>query len=289
MAQFPDATADSSLAQVVSELAGPITATREPDVSHSGTLTATSGPGSEVATAVVPGYTMIVAWFKGTYATATAAMEVSFNGGTTWMSLIGGNVASGSSTAVPLSASTNAVVGWEAAIPAGVTNIRAHCTIITSGTIEVQLTQGTSDYETVVGFANGTLGTASSTIGGVFAPGQWTDLSSTVLEANKTFTGSSTDLTAVATATAFSASSIGVGEIRGSATADKPGTLYLETSRDNVTFFKIKSAKIEAAAGCEPYAEIVHKPSERYARFAVVNGAETQTKFKCQQIRLGIA
>lgn len=311
MAQFPDATADGFLASVVSELGGPLAvndataetkleairalldapleATRTPDSSVTGVLKTTSGAESEVMASVMSGYTMIVGWFHGAYTTATVVMEVSFNKGTNYMPLLGGNVGTGSSTSSPLSLTSNGLVGWEAAIPAGVTNVRAKCTAIASGTIEVQLSQGTSDYETVVGMVNGTLSASASTIGGVFAPGQWTDASSTPLEANKTFTGAGIDLAVVATGTAFSNSSIGVGEFRGSATSDKPGTLFLETSRDNATWFRVKSAKIEAASGCEPYAEIIHKPSERYARFSVVNGAEAQTKFKCQQIRLGIA
>jgi hypothetical protein len=310
MAQFPDATADSSLAEVVSELGGPLavvdgtaetkleairallaeplTATRAVDSTVTGALTTISGAGSEVVADVVPGYTMVVGWFHGTYTTATVSMEVTFNAGTTWMVLLGASIGTGSSTTTPLSGSSSLTIGWEAAIPAGVQKIRARCSVIASGTIEAQITQGTSDYETVVGFANGTLAASAAVIGGVFAPGQWTDLSSTVLAANGTFTGGSIDTTTVSTATSFTSASLGTGEVRGSATSDKPGTLFLETSRDNATFFKIKSAKIEAASGCEPYAEIIHKPSERYARFSVTNGAELQTKFKIQQFRLGI-
>jgi hypothetical protein len=273
-----------------SGIPGAVSDTKLADVTDTGVLTSAAGAASEVVMAVVPGMTMLVAHFAGTYSTATVAMEVSFNGGSTWMTLFGGSVSSGGGTTTPLSASSNAVAGWEAAIPAGVTHVRAHCTAITSGTIEVTLAQGASDYETAMAVVPSSLPSGASVIGGVFAPGTWADLTSTALEKEKSFTGAAVDLPAVATATAFSNASTGVGEYRVSATANVGGTLYLETSRDNVTWTRVKAMPLaQADTSCGFYGEIIHKPSERYCRPVFVNGVTNQTSFKVQQFKLGVA
>jgi len=257
------------------------------DVTVSGTLTATSGSASEVVQESVDGLTMITAWFHGTYGSATVVMEASFNGGVSWMPLFGGNVGSGAVTTTPLSLNTNSLIGWEAPVPAGVTHLRAHCTAITSGTVEVTLAQGGGNYETVMGAV---CAAGANTIGSVFTPGQWTDISSTTLAENASMAvPASIDLLTTATATNFNNSSIGAGEIRVSATANVTGTLFLENSRDNATFKKIKSVKLAQAEGCEFFGEIQYRPSTRWMRVAFTNGAAAQTFFSCQMIRCGMA
>jgi hypothetical protein len=248
-----------------------------------GTLTGTAGAGAEVIAPVEAGQTMCVFYFKGVYASVTAICEASHDGGATWMGFQGSNIASGAPTTTPLSLNTNSTVAWEAAIPAGSTHVRVHCTAYTSGTVEVSIAQGASNYETVVGAVLGATGTI---IGGTIAPGTWTDLSSTVLGSAAKFQSPVIDVTATATAVAFTNGSVGMYELRLSATSDQTGTLFLEVSRDNVTFKKVKSVETTKATGCEFYAEIIHKPSTRYVRFEYVNGATLQTFFSLQVIRV---
>ena len=270
--------------EVKSLLEGVLKTKRIPDTKVEGTITAS---GQEIVLNVQEGMTMIAAWFKGTYSTVTVAMEVSMDNGAHYMNLIGSNVASGNPTVNPLSSTSNSTIGWEAALPAGATNVRCKSTAYTSGTVEVALAQGSAMYETVM---SAFVGASSNIIGAVFAPGQWTDISSSNIAASGSMTvPSSIDLATTATATAFNSSSIGVGEIRLSATSNVAGTLFLETSRDNVTFKKIKSIALAQATGCEFYGEIIHRPSERYMRAAFTNGASEATAFKCQMMRVGVA
>lgn len=268
-----------------------LTVKRIPDTTVvAGNLTSAAGEASEVKMAVTPGMSLLTAWFKGTYSTATVVMEASRDSGVTWMPVAGATVGGGAATVAALSAATNAVPVWEGAIPAGATHVRAHCTAITSGTVEVSLYQGSSQYETVMAVVQSGLAASAAVIGTIVAAGSWVDLSSTPLEKEKTFTSAALDTTGVATATAFSNASTGVGEYRISATADVLGTLYLETSRDNVTFTRIKLQILtQADATCKFYGELIHKPSERYVRAVFVNGATNQASFKIQQVKLGIA
>jgi len=257
---------------------------KQADSVVNGTLTGTAGAGAEVIAPVEAGQTMCVFYFKGVYAGVTAICEASHDGGTTWMGFQGANVASGSPTTTPLSAATNSTVAWEAAIPAGSTHIRVHCTAYTSGTVEVSVAQGASNYETVVGVVFAASGTI---VGGTFAPGQWTDLSSTTLGSAAKVQSASIDLTTTATATGFSNGSLGQYEFRVSATADVIGTIFLEVSRDNITFKKVKTVELAKATGCEFYGEIIHRPSTRWVRVEYVNGAGAQAFFSLQAIRLG--
>lgn len=273
--------------EVKSLLEGVLKTKRIPDTRVEGNITASSGAGSEIVATIAEGMTMISAAFKGTYSTVTTIMEVSYDNGSHYMNLMGANVASGNATVNPLSSTSNATIGWEAALPAGATNVRIRCTAYTSGTVECLLAQGSAMYETAMSTF---CGSTSNIIGAVFAPGQWTDISSSNIAASGSMTvPSSIDLATTATATAFNSSSIGVGEIRLSATSNVAGTLFLETSRDNVTFKKIKSIALAQATGCEFYGEIIHRPSERYMRAAFTNGASEATAFKCQMMRVGVA
>lgn len=267
---------------------GPLIISKAEDTFFEGSMKAVA---ETVVMEVIKGMNLVSFFFSGEYNTATAVVECSYNEGKTYMALMGANTGSGTSTSTALSAQTNTPIGWEAAIPPGVTHVRARCTILTSGTINVKITQGAGYYEPVIGLVNGTLSAAGAVIGGVFAPGQWTDISSTNLTKGSSMaTPGSVDLAVVATATAFTNTSIGVGEVRLSATANCKGTLYLEVSRDNALFKKIKSVELAQAVGCEYYAEIVHKPSVRWVRAAFTNGFEAdQTFFMCQMMRVGIA
>jgi hypothetical protein len=109
--------------------------------------------------------------------------------------------------------------------------------------------------------------------------GIWFDDSSTALGANATFTGSSRDHTVTATATAWANAATYGQELVVSAESDVAGTLWLEVSRDNTNWRRVKSIATSAVAGGGQYAEIVHRPSWRYSRVGYSNGAGAQTRF----------
>ncbi|MDZ7920740.1 hypothetical protein [Rhodoferax sp.] len=134
----------------------------------------------------------------------------------------------------------------------------------------------------IIGSAGLNAGTAR--VGFTAAPGVWYDDSSTVLAAAATFTSASRDLTLTATATQFANASTFAKEVRVSAESDQSGTLWMEVSRDNVNWRRVKSVPTAAVTGGGQYAEIVHRPSWRYARFGFTNGATLQTRFSIGSI-----
>ena len=139
---------------------------------------------------------------------------------------------------------------------------------------------------TVVNSPQVSLGSAAGRIGFTAGSGICWDDSSTVLAANASFTGTSRDLTAVVTGTAFNNASTYARELRVSAESDQTGTLWLEVSRDNTNWRRIKSVATVAVAGGGFYAEIVHAPSWRYARVGFTNGATLQTRFTLGSIAM---
>lgn len=131
------------------------------------------------------------------------------------------------------------------------------------------------------------LGSSTNRAGFTAAHGIWWDDSSTVLAANATFTGTSRDLLVTATATAFANAATFASELRISAESDQTGTLWLEVSRDNTNWRRVKSVATAAVTGGGFYAEIVHAPSWRYARVGFTNGATLQTRFTLGSIAMG--
>ena len=123
------------------------------------------------------------------------------------------------------------------------------------------------------------LGAATTRTGFYANAGIWYDDSAVVLAAAASFTGTSRDLTVTATATAMANAATYAKELRVSAESDQTGTLWLEASRDNTNWRRIKSVATAAVTGGGQFAEIVHRPSWRYARVGFTNGATLQTRF----------
>jgi hypothetical protein len=111
----------------------------------------------------------------------------------------------------------------------------------------------------------------------VMSQGVWFDDSVAALAANAVFTGTTRDIAGSATGVAFVVASNGQ-EYRTSAESDQAFTLAIEVSRDNVTWRRVKTVASAAVTGGGQYAEIVHRPSWRYIRTVVVNGATLQTR-----------
>lgn len=131
-----------------------------------------------------------------------------------------------------------------------------------------------------------TLTTSSNRIGFTAASGIWYDDSATTLAANATFTGTSRDATVTATATTFANAGTYAQEVRLSAESDVTGTLWLEVSRDNTNWRRVKSVATAAVTGGGQYAEIVHRPSWRYWRVGFTNGATIQARFSIGSIAM---
>jgi uncharacterized protein YPO0396 len=108
------------------------------------------------------------------------------------------------------------------------------------------------------------------------------------LAADASFTGTSRDLTVTATATAMANAATYVKELRASAESDQTGTLWLEVSRDNTNWRRVKSVATAAITGGGQYAEIVHRPSWRYARVGFTNGATLQARFSIGSIAVAL-
>lgn len=127
--------------------------------------------------------------------------------------------------------------------------------------------------------ANATAVASNVRMGYVGAAGIWYDDSSTALIAAATFTGTSRDLTGVAASTAFNVATSYAAKLTVSAESDVTGTLWLEVSRDNTNWRRVKSVATAAVTGGGFYAEIDHVPSWRYARVGYTNGAGAQARF----------
>lgn len=133
-----------------------------------------------------------------------------------------------------------------------------------------------------------TLAAGTNRAGFVAGAGIWYDDSATVLAAAASFTGTSRDLTVTATATAFANAATYAKELRVSAESDQSGTLWLEVSRDNTNWRRIKSVATATITGGAQYAEIIHQPSWRYARVGFTNGATLQTRFSIGSIAIAL-
>jgi len=132
---------------------------------------------------------------------------------------------------------------------------------------------------TVSGSVTATLAASAVRAGFIAGAGIWYDDSSATLTANSTFTGTSRDLTVTATATAMANAATYAQELRVSAESDVTGTLWLEVSRDNSNWRRVKAVATSAVTGGGFAAEIIHRPSWRYARVGYTNGAGGQARF----------
>ncbi len=179
------------------------------------------------------------------------------------------------------------------------TYFRVRATAHTSGTAAYILKPGSNATEPIPaiqvtgtqpisGSVTAALAAATVRAGFVAAAGIWYDDSAVALAAAASFTGTSRDLTVTATATAFANAATYAQELRVSAESDQSGTLWLEVSRDNTNWRRVKSVATAAIAGGGQYAEIIHRPSWRYARVGFTNGATLQTRFSIGSLMVAL-
>ena len=129
-----------------------------------------------------------------------------------------------------------------------------------------------------------TAGAGTARIGFVADAGIWYDDTATALAANATFTGTSRDATVTATATAIANAGAYAEEVRALAESDVSGTLWLEVSRDNTNWRRVRSVATAAITGGGQAAEIIYRPSVRYWRIGYTNGATVQARLMVNTI-----
>ncbi len=116
--------------------------------------------------------------------------------------------------------------------------------------------------------------------------GSWVDETSANLGASATFTGTAFDLSNAVHAATFGSAS-NPQEVRYSATSSHAGTLYVEHSRDNTNWHRIKMVALaQPDTTTRFYGEIVHKPSTRFLRCVFVNGGTATTTLMVQSFRM---
>lgn len=240
----------------------------------------------------------IMAFCTGTFAGVNCTFEGSIesSGDTNWFGIqaIRSNANTIETTTGALSAAP--AYAWEMSVN-GLKRVRVRCTARTSGTQSWRFVLGTYATEPIPGAqvsatqpVSGTVtaGAGTARVGFAAGAGIWWDDSATALGASASFTGTSRDLTVTATATAFANAATYAKELRLSAESDVTGTLWLEVSRDNTNWRRIKSVATDAVTGGGFYAEIVHRPSWRYARVGYTNGAGAQARFSIGSIAVAL-
>ena len=141
-----------------------------------------------------------------------------------------------------------------------------------------------SATQPVSGTVTATLAAATTRAGFIAAPGIWYDDSSTALVANATFTGTARDATVTAAAASFANAGTYAAEVRACAESDVSGTLWLEVSRDNTNWRRIRSVATTAITGGGQAAELIYRPATRYWRIGYTNGATIQARFLIQTL-----
>lgn len=233
----------------------------------------------------------VMMFCTGTFSTVNCTFEGSLeaSGNTNWFAIqaVRSNANTIETTTGNLSAQP--AYAWELSVNA-LRRVRVRATARTSGTQSWRFVQGTyatepipaaqaSATQAVSGTVTATGGASTARTGFMATAGIWYDDSATNLAGAATFTGTSRDLTVTATATAMANAATYANELRVSAESDVTGTLWLEVSRDNTNWRRIKSIATTAVTGGGFFAEIIHSPSWRYARVGYTNGAGAQARF----------
>jgi hypothetical protein len=238
----------------------------------------------------------VMAFCTGTFSTVNCTFEGSLEpaGETNWFAVQA--VRSNANTIETATGNLSAqpAYAWELSVNA-LARLRVRCTARTSGTQSWRFKLGTYATEPIPAAQitgnqpithAGALAAGTARVGFVAGAGIWYDDTSTLLAANATFTGTARDATVTATATAFANAGTYAMEVRVSAETDQAGTLWLETSRDNATWRRVKAVPTAAVTGGAQAAEIVHRPAWRYWRAGFTNGATLQTRLTVGSIAI---
>ncbi len=232
----------------------------------------------------------VMMFCTGTFSTINCVFEGSLeaSGATNWFGVQA--VRSNANTIETATGNLSAqpAYAWELSVN-GLKRVRVRATARTSGTQSWRFVLGTYATEPIpaiqvsgtqpVSFTQPALVAGTARIGTISGAGIWYDDTSANLASNATFTGTSRDATVTATATAFANAATYAQEVRACAESDVSGTLWLEVSRDNVNWRRIRSVATAAITGGGQAAELIYRPSWRYWRVGYTNGATAQARF----------
>lgn len=190
------------------------------------------------------------------------------------------------------------VYAWELSVN-GYNWLRVRATAHTSGSAAYRMQRGSyatepipaaqiSGTQPVSGSVTATLAAATVRAGFVAGAGIWYDDTAATLAGGASFTGTSRDATVTATATAFANAATYAQEVRILAEADVTGTLWLEVSRDNSAWRRIRSVATSAITGGGFAAEILYRPAWRYWRAGFTNGAGAQGRFTLGSVAMAL-
>lgn len=232
-------------------------------------------------TVVCPAYGMssVAVNFTGVVA-PSFAFESSNDGQATWNPVL-----MFSSTFVSTGTSGVGFGQWEGGIPAGSTHFRVRCTAASAPGLTALVSPSSAPYRTsqIVSIVSGSavsLNGGGARVGSVGAQSQasYTNETTTPLAATGTATGFTRDLALTTSGGDITSTSAGMKELRAMAVADVAGTLFVEVSADQVTWWRIAATPL-AALGTIFYAQVSVLPVTRYARAVFLNGAAGQTTF----------
>jgi len=203
--------------------------------------------------------------------TGQVSLQVSFDNAVSFMTHVAqGTAAVGAPQFVYsiISGNTN----FSSYIPAGATHVQLICVSLSAGNPSVKLTISKSPAA-IVGVGITALAGSNTRIGNIGTAGVWYDDTTSALTSGSSFTSTARDVTQSATAVAWANTSTYGKEYRVLAVQDVVFTLYLEVSRDNTTFRRIKQVIAAQNVTSGLYiAELRETPAWRYYRYVIVNG-----------------
>lgn len=135
--------------------------------------------------------------------------------------------------------------------------------------------------------SSATQGSSAGTVGTWNRRGYFSE-STTPLAGGATFTGTGRDSLASA---AGGGAVNGFGLFRATASADVNGTLFVDESDDNATWYESPDSVAVVGSGASPqkFFQVEHKMTMRYARVRYVNGAGAQANFRCMSCLVAMA
>lgn len=265
----PDGSININLA-VSSSNPLPVLTKSDTVLTNTGTIGALN---ANIVLAVTNGYKTASAIFTDGNISGSFEIQASFDNGTTYRSLTGKRVDSPVDAASGWSFTGSNLTGkaYQCSIPAGVTHVQMICTAYTSGTSTGKLIVSSDSTSTVTPVI---MQSGVARFGFIAKAGIWYDDTSAALAGSASFTSTTRDVTGTSGSSAINSANSYANEYRVLATQDVAFTLYLEVSRDNSTFRRIKQVIAAQNVTSGLYiAELRETPAWRYYRYVIVNGA----------------